>query len=160
MSIYFMPIWNILQTFAIFYSHLLHFVFIWYIFPVLVSCNKKNLATLMGGTAVFMYTIELDPQKNLEVKYRSKEFGGKIRTYRNHDIFHKMLISIFFSQITNEMEILKMHTLSSSQANQKRMFSSLYSPRRNVRNTLRPTVMQGCQMVYLQINLGKFWRVL
>jgi hypothetical protein len=32
MLLYFMPIWNILQTFGIFYSHLVHFVFIWYIF--------------------------------------------------------------------------------------------------------------------------------
>jgi hypothetical protein len=27
-----MAIWNILQTFGIFYDHLVHFVFIWYIF--------------------------------------------------------------------------------------------------------------------------------
>jgi hypothetical protein len=48
MSIYFMAIWNILQTFGVFYDHLVvHFVFIWYIFPVLVSCTKKNLATLV-----------------------------------------------------------------------------------------------------------------
>jgi hypothetical protein len=26
------------------YDHLLHFVFIWYIFPVSISCSKKNLA--------------------------------------------------------------------------------------------------------------------
>jgi hypothetical protein len=31
MSIYFMRIWNILQTFGIFYDHLVNFVFIWYI---------------------------------------------------------------------------------------------------------------------------------
>jgi hypothetical protein len=36
---YFTDIWDI-------YDHLAHFVFIWYIFPVLVSCTKKNLATL------------------------------------------------------------------------------------------------------------------
>jgi hypothetical protein len=30
--IYFMAIWNILQTFGIFYDHLVHFVFIWSIF--------------------------------------------------------------------------------------------------------------------------------
>jgi hypothetical protein len=57
-----MAIWNILQTFGIFYDQLVHFVFIWYahfvliwyahfvliwyIFPVLVACTKKNLATL------------------------------------------------------------------------------------------------------------------
>jgi hypothetical protein len=31
---------------GIFYDHLVHFVFIWYIFPFLVSSTKKNLATL------------------------------------------------------------------------------------------------------------------
>jgi hypothetical protein len=36
MLIYFMAIWNILWIFGIFYDHLVHFVFIWYIFPVLV----------------------------------------------------------------------------------------------------------------------------
>jgi hypothetical protein len=33
MFIYFMDIWNILHTSGIFYDHLVHFVFIWYIFP-------------------------------------------------------------------------------------------------------------------------------
>jgi hypothetical protein len=47
MLIYFMAIWNILWPFVIFYDHLVHFVFIWYIFPFLVSCTKKHLATLM-----------------------------------------------------------------------------------------------------------------
>jgi hypothetical protein len=53
MLIYFMAIWNILQTFGAFYDHLVHFVFllvqfvfIWYIFPVWVIFGKKNLATL------------------------------------------------------------------------------------------------------------------
>jgi hypothetical protein len=32
MLIYLMSIQNILQTFRIFYDHLVHFVFIWYIF--------------------------------------------------------------------------------------------------------------------------------
>jgi hypothetical protein len=32
MLIYFMAVWNILQTFGIFYDHLVHFVSIWYIF--------------------------------------------------------------------------------------------------------------------------------
>jgi hypothetical protein len=31
-SRYFIAIWNILCTFGIFYAHLVHFVFIWYIF--------------------------------------------------------------------------------------------------------------------------------
>jgi hypothetical protein len=50
MLIYFMAIWYILHPFGIFYDHLVHFVIIWYIFPVLVSCTKKNLATLTTST--------------------------------------------------------------------------------------------------------------
>jgi hypothetical protein len=46
MLIYFMAVWNILQTFGILSDRLVHLVLIWYIFPVLVSCIKKNLATL------------------------------------------------------------------------------------------------------------------
>jgi hypothetical protein len=42
-----MAIWNILWTFGIFYNHLVHSVFIWNIFPVLVPCTKKDLATLV-----------------------------------------------------------------------------------------------------------------
>jgi hypothetical protein len=42
-----MAIWDILLPFGTFCVHLVHFVFIWYIFPVLVSCTKKNLATLV-----------------------------------------------------------------------------------------------------------------
>jgi hypothetical protein len=41
-----MAIWNILWTLGIFYDYLVHFVFILCIFPVLVACTKKNLATL------------------------------------------------------------------------------------------------------------------
>jgi hypothetical protein len=43
--IYFRAIWNILQAFGILYDHLVHFVFIRYLFPVLVLCTKKSLAT-------------------------------------------------------------------------------------------------------------------
>jgi hypothetical protein len=50
MLIYFMATWNILWRFRVFYDHLLHFVFIWYSFPVLVSRTKKNLATLLGNS--------------------------------------------------------------------------------------------------------------
>jgi hypothetical protein len=49
MFIYFIAIWNILWRFGIFCDHLVHFVFTWYIFPVLVSFIKKNLATLLNG---------------------------------------------------------------------------------------------------------------
>jgi hypothetical protein len=36
-----------LGIFGIFYDPLVQFVFVWYIFPVLVSFTNKNLATLM-----------------------------------------------------------------------------------------------------------------
>jgi hypothetical protein len=45
MFIYFRVIWNILLAWKVF-AHLVHFVLIWYNFPVLVSRTKKNLATL------------------------------------------------------------------------------------------------------------------
>jgi hypothetical protein len=45
MCIYFMAIWNILLSFGLFFDHLVHFVLIWCIFAVLLSCTKKNLAT-------------------------------------------------------------------------------------------------------------------
>jgi hypothetical protein len=40
-----MVIWNILWTFGIFYDRLVHLVFGTFS-PLLVSCTKKNLATL------------------------------------------------------------------------------------------------------------------
>jgi hypothetical protein len=48
MLMYFMAIGNILRAFVNFHDHLEHFVLIWYIFPVLVSRTKKNLATLIS----------------------------------------------------------------------------------------------------------------
>jgi hypothetical protein len=47
MMIYFMDTWSILRSFVIFYGHLVQFVVIWYIFPVLIFCTKKILATLL-----------------------------------------------------------------------------------------------------------------
>jgi hypothetical protein len=40
--------WYILWPIAIFYRHLGYFMTIWHIFPVLVSCTKRNLATLLS----------------------------------------------------------------------------------------------------------------
>jgi large-conductance mechanosensitive channel len=58
-----MAIKNILLKFGIFCDHLIQFVLISYIFPVLVSRTKKNLATLfqrpvqMSGYG----TLDLEP---------------------------------------------------------------------------------------------------
>jgi hypothetical protein len=46
MLVYFIDIWSILWSFGIFYRHFVYFVVIWYVFPVLVFCTKKNPATL------------------------------------------------------------------------------------------------------------------
>jgi hypothetical protein len=43
---YSLAICNISMTFGISNDHLVHFLFVWYIFPVWVSSTKKNLATL------------------------------------------------------------------------------------------------------------------
>jgi hypothetical protein len=41
-----MAISSIVRPNVIFCGRLVHFVVIWYIFPVLVCCTEKNLATL------------------------------------------------------------------------------------------------------------------
>jgi hypothetical protein len=42
MLIYFRAIWNILETFRIFYDHLVQFVFIWCIFSGLGNINREK----------------------------------------------------------------------------------------------------------------------
>jgi hypothetical protein len=41
-----------MEDVGIFYYHLVYFIVIWYIFPVLVCCAKKNLATLLATMAL------------------------------------------------------------------------------------------------------------
>jgi hypothetical protein len=43
-----MAIWSILQLFGIVGDRWVYFMVIGYIFPVLVCCTKKNLATLLS----------------------------------------------------------------------------------------------------------------
>jgi hypothetical protein len=40
--VYFRTIWSYLRPFSIFCGHLVYFMVIWYIFPVLVCCTKKS----------------------------------------------------------------------------------------------------------------------
>jgi hypothetical protein len=62
--IYFIAIWNIYRHLGYFmtiwYAHL---VFIWYIFPVLVSCTMKNLATLLASRFAHNYLVSANGQK-------------------------------------------------------------------------------------------------
>jgi hypothetical protein len=46
-GVYFMAIWSILLQFGILCGHMVYFMVLWYIFPVLVYYTKKNLATLL-----------------------------------------------------------------------------------------------------------------
>jgi hypothetical protein len=46
MLVYFMDIWSTFRACVIFYGHLVYVPSFWYILPILVCCNKKNLATL------------------------------------------------------------------------------------------------------------------
>jgi hypothetical protein len=72
---YLWPFGNFLQTLGIFYDHLMiHFVFIWYIFPGLVWCNKKNVATLLctEEKAVFYFNTFLT---NRSSEPKQKWFG-------------------------------------------------------------------------------------
>jgi hypothetical protein len=67
MYIYCMAIGNFLWRIGIFYDNLLYFVFIWYIFPCLyslVSCTKKNLATLVHCVMINRVTrlVEFSPK--------------------------------------------------------------------------------------------------
>jgi hypothetical protein len=45
--VYIKTTWSILRPLEIFYGHLVYFVTIRYIIPILVYCIKKNLATLV-----------------------------------------------------------------------------------------------------------------
>jgi hypothetical protein len=47
-DIFYGHLWKIIGKF---HGHMVNiFMAIWYIFPVLVSCTKKNLATLLQGS--------------------------------------------------------------------------------------------------------------
>jgi hypothetical protein len=56
-------------SFGIFCGGLVYFVVIWYIFPNLACCAKKNLATLPDGTAVQSTFAE-------KLLFRQKQFGS------------------------------------------------------------------------------------
>jgi hypothetical protein len=43
-----------LEDVGLFCGRLVHFMFIWYIFPVLVCCTKKNLAALAGSDIILI----------------------------------------------------------------------------------------------------------
>jgi hypothetical protein len=62
----FTAIWYILWPFNMFYSHFTYFVEIRYIFPVLVCCAKKNLATLSLLNSRRHFSKDIEPSSCLE----------------------------------------------------------------------------------------------
>jgi hypothetical protein len=64
MLINFMAVWNILPTFGIFYDRLVHFVFIWYIFPVLVSVPTKIWQPWAEAVVPAHVVVGLQPSDN------------------------------------------------------------------------------------------------
>jgi hypothetical protein len=79
--VYLTAIKNILWPFGTFCGHLVHFVAIWYIFPILVFCTKTNLATLRMYTYPFLSKCFLYPitwqtrqRKYLTEKSKKKVF--------------------------------------------------------------------------------------
>jgi hypothetical protein len=63
--------WNILLTFGKFYDHLVHFVLIWYIFPVLVSHTKKNMATLRTRWDALQLALAKDMERMYVTRLRA-----------------------------------------------------------------------------------------
>jgi hypothetical protein len=95
-----MAICNILLRVGKLYGHLVHFVFIWGIFPVLLSSTKKNLATLIGGVRVMAPSriyIEL--------------VGARFES-------HQGFLSIYFSKVRT----MSMHTYYVGYANSTAMY--------------------------------------
>jgi hypothetical protein len=69
--VYFAAICYTLWPFGIFCGNLVYFMVIWYIFPVLVCCTKKNLATLVRcGT-----TKKEKTRKGLSVTSKPRIYG-------------------------------------------------------------------------------------
>jgi hypothetical protein len=85
MLIYFMAIWNILQTSGIFYDHLIHFVFIWYIFPVWVIFAKKNLVTLIHSFYIkrrWCSTLGVNKGVNIPLRGHSSPMGARGKIFK------------------------------------------------------------------------------
>jgi hypothetical protein len=72
-----MAIIIILQAIGIINDHLVQFAFIWYIFPVLVSRTKKNLATLHRVARWFVFK----PNIPIWVDFGGSCYGKSWYTY-------------------------------------------------------------------------------
>jgi hypothetical protein len=58
---FFIAIWNVLQTFGIFYDHLVHFVFIWYTFPGLGNIYQENSGNPVRPCELICIIADADP---------------------------------------------------------------------------------------------------
>jgi hypothetical protein len=105
MLTYFMAIGNILPTFVILYDHLVQFMFIWYIFPILISCSKKNLATLLLGRMILhrggTWTHDLLIQFGLRWSLRS--FTRVFPQVTEEAVFIRICVSHVNTQIVHDI---------------------------------------------------------
>jgi hypothetical protein len=61
-----MVIWSILRPFGVFYDHLVHFVFIWYIFPAFgIMYQEKSGNPDLKSKSAFKTRLALAAEKNL-----------------------------------------------------------------------------------------------
>jgi hypothetical protein len=77
-----MDIWSTLWPFDIFYGHLVYFVVIWYISPLLVYCTKRNLATLRIASAQFKTGFGFELEANIAPAKLKEVLIGKGTTYQ------------------------------------------------------------------------------
>jgi hypothetical protein len=66
-----------MEDVGLFYDHLVHFVGIWYIFPILVCCTKKNLATLLVTLARMQNSRSESGLKNVLWQSFRKRFSNR-----------------------------------------------------------------------------------
>jgi hypothetical protein len=63
MLVYFMPLWNMLQEFGIFYDHSVHFEFIWYIFSGfgIMYQEKSGIPGTNAESLIYTIGVYVDP---------------------------------------------------------------------------------------------------
>jgi hypothetical protein len=106
MLVYFMAIWNILQTFGIFYGHMVHFRVIWYIFPRFgMLCREKSgspaLNWYLCDAKSFLWPFSTILHAELALDTRDQNFKAKFKIGVSLYIFLGQWPFLFFQQINN-----------------------------------------------------------
>jgi hypothetical protein len=72
-----------MEVVGLFYGHLVYVMVVWYIFPVLVYCTKKNLATPVVSERPFcnMQTALARTLSRVKWERTSKLYSFRMRTF-------------------------------------------------------------------------------